>query len=214
MSGPASTAPLGSSNAARRGELRRGRESPLRLAIVVAIALVAAAGLTAYWWYSSQPQSSAETSRGPGVAIAGPALMTTSGTSNGPGGCSAPDNGLTEYCYTFLLLGVGGSPAISTDVEMGTVELLTTASVNFTVQTVSSPPTNLTFKNVTLLSEAGVILATYSLGVGWSGYGGDALPIGVNNGQSCVLNFGTVSAAGDTLRMDEGIWGSAATTLP
>jgi hypothetical protein len=214
MSGPALTALQGNSNAARRGAVRPRSGSPLRPAIAVAIALVAAAGLTAYWWYSWQPRSSPEVTRGPGVAISGPTLATTNGTSNGTGGCSAPANGQTEYCYTFLLLGLGGTPAITTEVEGAVVEYLTTASINFTVETMSSPLAKLTFKNVTLLSEAGAILATYTFGVGWSGYGGDELPISVDNGQSCVLNFGTVSASGDFFYVDEGPWGLAATTLP
>jgi hypothetical protein len=181
--------------------------------IVVAVAVVVAStGVGAYLWDRFPAQSSPPT-RDTGLQPEATAAITTSNGSNGPGGCSAPGPGLTEFCYDIelyyvALLGVLGSGA-----HAEVMEYETTADASFLLKS-AVDGSNVTFENITLLNATGRILATYVPGSQWSAYGSDTLPIILSSLETLILNVGTTTASGDYLEFDQGAWGSDGTQLP
>lgn len=180
--------------------------------ILVAMVVIAAVGAVAYWWSTIQTQSAPPTRYGP-LDPSNVALVTATGESNGPGGCSAPGIGHTEYCYTFGLIFQGGSLALAQVTAEASIVYETTADVSFLVQSPFSGA-NLTFENVTLLNGFGRLLATFTPGIGWSAFEGGTLPIVLWTNQTCVLNVGPTPAGGDNLRLDQGAWGVSIVGLP
>jgi hypothetical protein len=179
--------------------------------IVVAIVLIASVGTVVYWWSSLQTQSVPPT-RYDAFAPIHLASVTTSGNTNGPGGCSGPGPGHTEYCYTFGLAFEPESLLIALDASPASVVYETTADASFVVQATGGG--NLPFLNVTLLNATGRILATFNPGNGWTAFAGSALPITLWTNQTCVLNIGLTSASGDGLGFEQGAWGTVVTQLP
>jgi hypothetical protein len=202
---------LGPDSQSRRHSRTTGKHALLPLIVGVAVA-VAAVGVTAYSWDSTQVQSSQVNTRSAPLEPDSPELVTASGISNGPGGCSGPGPGRTEYCYTFDMFFVASLGAI-TELDLASVEYPSTAVVGFSIQSSTLPYANLSFQNVTLLNPAGSILATYSSGVGWNAFAGGTLPISLWSNQTCVINVGTAPANGDMLWMEEGPWGRSGAEL-
>lgn len=176
------------------------------------VIVIAAAGIGAYLWNGLQSQPSPPT-RYEGLFPYNLTPVTAVGITNGPGGCSGPGLGGTEYCYTFGLLFEPGSLLLAAVAGDGSIVYETTGDVSFQIQALYSE-TNVTFVNVTLLDNSGQILATYAPGSGWLAFDGNALPIVLWTNQTCVLNIGPTSASGDNLRFDQGEWGTAVTALP
>jgi hypothetical protein len=177
--------------------------------IVVAAALVAAsAGIGTYLWVRSQAQSYGPTSS-EGLQALPVGEVTASNNSNGPGGCSAPGLGLTEYCYTFVMDHVAMIGGVGPGAHAEDLEYETTADVTFLV--LSGPgASNVSYENITLLSAPGRILATYTAGLHWSAYGGDSLPVVLWSNESLLLNLGTTPAASsDYFEFEEGPWGAS-----
>ena len=202
---------LGSESAVGRRPSRL-RGHALLAVIVVAIVVIAAVGSLAYWWSTLQTQSVPPTRYG-GLMPINVASVTATGDTNGPGGCSAPGVGHTEYCYIFGLAFLPGSLAVALGAGDASVIYETTADVSFLVQSIYTGA-NLTFANVTLLNGFGRILATFTPGSGWSPFDGGTLPIVLWTNQTCVLNVGLTPAAGDNLRFEQGAWGTAIVALP
>jgi len=108
---------------------------------------------------------------------------------------------------------VAGGPASGLDVEDGSVIYETTADVSFLLLLPYST-VNATFVNVTLLNEAGRILATFTPGSGWSAFEYATLPIILGSNETGVLNVGLNSASGDTFELAQGQWGMTSVQLP
>jgi len=179
---------------------------------VVVVIVVAGAGVGAYFWYQSQNTAPPPT-RYVGLIPDIFPVFTAHGTTNGTGGCSGPGPGETEYCYPFDLINAPGGLLLGPDASDGSVIYETTADASFLLLLPYST-VNATFVNVTLLNEAGRILATFSPGSGWSAFGGDALPIILGSNETGVLNVGPNSAIGDTFEFAQGEWGMTSIQIP
>jgi hypothetical protein len=145
------------------------------------------------------------------LELTSPTQVIAVGGAGGPGGCSAPGPGLTEYCYTFGLVNMAGSLLIAIT-DSGSVERPTTADVTFSIRGLDG---NRSFVNVTLLDDTGGILATYVPARGWTAFAGNTLPIVMYPfNQTGVLNFGTTTDSEDSLFCsEEGMWGSGCVGL-
>jgi hypothetical protein len=183
--------------------------------LVAATVAFAVTGSVAYWWVTTHPFTPNEPSPSPVLVPENVTQITAYGTSDGPGGCSGPGLGATEYCYTFGFFDIGGFVPIATAHSESTSSV-TTASTSFYIQAFSGTSgnyTNIPYQNVTLMSQQGDILATYSPSFGWTASLGNSLPISLATTQTCVLNIGSVSDAGDTFDMQDG-GGGASMPLP
>jgi hypothetical protein len=195
----------------RSGTPRIRREASITIVVVVAV-VITAAGIGAYLWSGFQSQPNPPT-RYDGLFILNPTSVIVVGDTRGPGGCSSPGSGVTEYCYTAGLVYQPGSLLLGPRITAATMIYETTADASFWISDFSSGA-NVTFVNVTLLDDSGRILATYTPGAAWGPYGGDTLPITLSSNETIVLNVGETSASGDSLRFAQGSWGMSATQLP
>ncbi|MCI4368981.1 MAG: hypothetical protein L3K09_05405 [Thermoplasmata archaeon] len=140
--------------------------------------------------------------------------ITANGTTDGPGGCSGPGAGLTEYCFVFRFL-PQGTLGLARAVSGGTVVRPTTADVRFELR--DSAGSNVTFVNVTVLGgTTGDLLAMYTPGGGWAGFDRTRVPFVIDQNQTFVLDCGLADAraVAVTLVVEEGRWGSTSVALP
>lgn len=167
--------------------------------VIVSVVLIGTAfGGGAFWIMAHSNNAAPTAGRVPGFAVGGvPSQFAATGTRDGPGGCRAPGAGQTEYCYQFVLVECCAGLSYPLGTTSGAVEL-TSDDLGFGVELPTGAPAP--YQNFTLLDPSNRILATYTAAGGWAAYGSNVLPVPVQaSTEWVILNFGTSSAAGDSL---------------
>src|SRR5580700_2591169 len=115
----------------------RDRHSVFILILAASIGIATGAGLV-YWSAAATSGIGSQSGGYNALTLGAVRQVTAVGSTDGPGGCTGPGSGLTEYCYTFGFVGFPGGLAFAQGNRIGVTGFGSTANMKFGLQSLSS----------------------------------------------------------------------------